>query len=249
MSAERRNQGDRRGAASANLGIAVTKFVACVLTGSSSMLAESIHSVADSGNQALLLLGGKRAQREATPQHPFGYGRERYIYAFIVADRAVQRRWPVRALRGLPQAPAPASRSRAGSGCRSPCWSSRSGWRRFSFRTAIEESNQVRGKPSWVELRPPRQGPGAAGRAARGPRRAARPGLRAVRRRADPDHRRRHLGRHRHRGDRHAAGGHRDHPGDRDQEPAARRGRHARGRAPRSRRPSWPATASSGSST
>ena len=49
------------------------------------MLAESIHSVADSGNQALLLLGGKRAQREATPQHPFGYGRERYIYAFIVS--------------------------------------------------------------------------------------------------------------------------------------------------------------------
>ena len=49
------------------------------------MLAESIHSVADSGNQALLLLGGKRAQRKATPQHPFGYGRERYIYAFIVS--------------------------------------------------------------------------------------------------------------------------------------------------------------------
>ena len=69
----------------ANLGIAVTKFVAWLLTGSSSMLAESIHSVADSGNQALLLLGGKRAQRQATPQHPFGYGRERYIYAFIVS--------------------------------------------------------------------------------------------------------------------------------------------------------------------
>ncbi|PSK97766.1 cation diffusion facilitator family transporter [Murinocardiopsis flavida] len=69
----------------ANLGIAVTKFVAYVLTGSSSMLAESIHSVADSGNQALLLLGGKRARRGATPDHPFGYGRERYIYAFIVA--------------------------------------------------------------------------------------------------------------------------------------------------------------------
>src|SRR5687768_3910993 len=69
----------------ANLGIAATKFVAWLLTSSSSMLAESIHSVADSGNQALLLLGGKRAQREATPQHPFGYGRERYIYAFIVS--------------------------------------------------------------------------------------------------------------------------------------------------------------------
>ena len=69
----------------ANIGIAVTKFIAFALTGSSSMLAESIHSVADSGNQGLLLLGGKRASREATPQHPFGFGRERYIYAFIVA--------------------------------------------------------------------------------------------------------------------------------------------------------------------
>src|SRR5687768_12160815 len=69
----------------ANLGIAVTKFIAFFLTGSSSMLAEGIHSVADSGNQALLLLGGKRAQRKATSQHPFGYGRERYVYAFIVS--------------------------------------------------------------------------------------------------------------------------------------------------------------------
>ena len=72
-------------ALTANLGIAATKFLAFVLTGSSAMLAESIHSVADSGNQALLLVGGRRARREATPQHPFGFGRERYIYAFIVA--------------------------------------------------------------------------------------------------------------------------------------------------------------------
>src|SRR3954463_5881793 len=69
----------------ANLGIAVAKFVAFVVTGASSMLAEAIHSVADSGNQVLLLVGGRRAQREATPQHPFGYGRDRYIYAFIVS--------------------------------------------------------------------------------------------------------------------------------------------------------------------
>ncbi|MEU8798370.1 cation diffusion facilitator family transporter [Spirillospora sp. NPDC048819] len=69
----------------ANLGIAATKFVAFALTGSSSMLAEAIHSVADSSNQALLLIGGKRAARHATEEHPFGYGRERYIYAFIVA--------------------------------------------------------------------------------------------------------------------------------------------------------------------
>ncbi len=69
----------------ANLGIAVTKFVAFLLSGSSSMLAESVHSLADSGNQVLLLIGGKRAARAATPDHPFGYGRERYVYAFLVS--------------------------------------------------------------------------------------------------------------------------------------------------------------------
>jgi cation diffusion facilitator family transporter len=69
----------------ANLGIAVLKFAAFVLTRSSSMLAEAIHSLADSGNQVLLLLGGRRARREATEEHPFGYGRERYVYAFIVS--------------------------------------------------------------------------------------------------------------------------------------------------------------------
>jgi cation diffusion facilitator family transporter len=69
----------------ANLGIAVAKALAFLLTGSSSMLAESIHSVADSGNQGLLLIGGRRARRAASAEHPFGYGRERYVYAFIVA--------------------------------------------------------------------------------------------------------------------------------------------------------------------
>jgi cation diffusion facilitator family transporter len=72
-------------ALAANSGIAVTKFVAFALTGASSMLAEGIHSVADSGNQGLLLLGGKRSQRAATEEHPFGYGRERYVYSFLVA--------------------------------------------------------------------------------------------------------------------------------------------------------------------
>jgi cation diffusion facilitator family transporter len=72
-------------ALSANLGIATAKFIAFLVTGASSMLAEAIHSVADSGNQVLLLVGGRRARRTATPEHPFGYGRDRYIYAFIVA--------------------------------------------------------------------------------------------------------------------------------------------------------------------
>jgi cation diffusion facilitator family transporter len=69
----------------ANTGIALTKFVAFALARNSSMLAEAIHSCADAGNQLLLLLGGKRAKRAATPEHPFGYGRERYVYSFIVA--------------------------------------------------------------------------------------------------------------------------------------------------------------------
>ncbi len=72
-------------ALAANLGIAITKFVAYLLTHSSSMLAESVHSLADSGNQVLLLVGGRRASREADEQHPFGYGRARYLYAFVVS--------------------------------------------------------------------------------------------------------------------------------------------------------------------
>ncbi|MFN2496929.1 MAG: cation diffusion facilitator family transporter [Pseudonocardiaceae bacterium] len=69
----------------ANAGIAVAKFIGYGITGSSSMLAEGVHSVADTSNQALLLLGQKRARREATAEHPFGYGRDRYFYAFVVA--------------------------------------------------------------------------------------------------------------------------------------------------------------------
>jgi cation diffusion facilitator family transporter len=69
----------------ANLGIAVIKFVAFAITGSSSMLAEGVHSVVDSGNQGLLLRGGRSARRAATPEHPFGFGRDRYVYGFLVA--------------------------------------------------------------------------------------------------------------------------------------------------------------------
>jgi cation diffusion facilitator family transporter len=69
----------------ANLGIAVAKFAGFLITASSSLLAESIHSVADTGNQALLLLGGSKSRKAATEAHPFGYGRERYFWAFVVA--------------------------------------------------------------------------------------------------------------------------------------------------------------------
>lgn len=72
-------------ALAANLGIAVTKIIAWLLTGMSSMLAEGIHSAADSGNQILLLIGGKKAQKDADEDHPFGYGRERYLAGFVVS--------------------------------------------------------------------------------------------------------------------------------------------------------------------
>jgi cation diffusion facilitator family transporter len=142
----------------ANLGIAATKFVAWLLTLSSSMLAESIHSVADSGNQALLLLGGRRAQRRATPQHPFGYGRERYIYAFIVSIVL----FSVGGLFALYEAYHKYEEVHAGH--EDELLTGGLGWvpllvlslaivmESFSFRTAIVESNHARGDRSWVQF-------------------------------------------------------------------------------------------------
>lgn len=139
-------------ALAANLTIALFKFVAWLLTQSSSMLAEAIHSVADSGNQVLLLVGGKRSQRQASPEHPFGFGRERYIYAFIVSiilfsvgglfalyeayekfkdPHGIEGRWwwvPLAVLVGAIIAEG------------------------LSFRTAIRESNHVRGTTGWVQF-------------------------------------------------------------------------------------------------
>ncbi|MEV0715798.1 cation diffusion facilitator family transporter [Asanoa sp. NPDC050611] len=135
----------------ANLGIAVTKFLAFVLTGSSSMLAEAIHSVADSGNQALLLLGGRRATRKATPEHPFGYGRERYIYAFIVSIIL----FSVGGLFALYEA---WHKYQDPHGIDEWQWVPITvlviaiGLESFSLRTAIHESNTVRGKASWVSF-------------------------------------------------------------------------------------------------
>lgn len=136
----------------ANLAIAVLKFVAFVLTMSSSMLAEAIHSVADSGNQLLLLLGGKRAQRAASPEHPFGYGRERYIYAFIVSIVL----FSVGGLFALYESWEKFQHPHAIEG---DFW-----WvplavlfgaivaESFSFRTAIHESNPLRGEQSWIKF-------------------------------------------------------------------------------------------------
>ena len=133
----------------ANLGIGVTKFVAFALTGSSAMLAESIHSVADSGNQVLLLVGGKRSRREATEEHPFGYGRARFYYAFLVAVvlfavgglYALYEAWhkfshpePIEAWRWVPLVVLGVAMILES----------------FSLRTAVRESNHVRGRLGWA---------------------------------------------------------------------------------------------------
>lgn len=138
-------------ALAANLGIAVTKFVAYLLTHSSSMLAESVHSLADSGNQALLLVGGKRARREADAQHPFGYGRERYIYAFIVSIVLFS-------LGGLFALYEAYHKFSDPHGIDSWHWVpvvvlvAAIGMEGFSFRTAVHESNLVRGKQTWSQF-------------------------------------------------------------------------------------------------
>lgn len=138
-------------ALAANLGIAITKFIAYLLTHSSSMLAEGVHSLADSGNQILLLVGGKRARRAADEEHPFGYGRERYLYAFIVSIVlfslgglfALYEAWhkwadphPIESWHWVPVVVLLVAITLES----------------FSFRTAIHESNQVRGTQSWVSF-------------------------------------------------------------------------------------------------
>ncbi|MFF5568567.1 cation diffusion facilitator family transporter [Streptomyces sp. NPDC012623] len=134
----------------ANLAIAVAKFVAFAFSGSSSMLAEGVHSLADSGNQGLLLLGGKKAKREATPEHPFGYGRERYIYAFLVSIVLFSVGGMFAIYEGYEKIKEPHAIE---------SWYWPVGVLVFaiiaesvSFRTAIKESNVTRGTQSWKEF-------------------------------------------------------------------------------------------------
>ncbi|NHA67976.1 cation diffusion facilitator family transporter [Phycicoccus flavus] len=142
----------------ANLGVAVTKFVAFLLTGFSSMLAESIHSVADTGNQLLLLLGSRRASREATLEHPFGYGQQRYVYSFLVAIML----FVIGGLFALYEA-YEKIHSALGETGYDP-FESRWWWvplavvvaamvmEGFSLRTAVRQSNKIRGRRSWLRF-------------------------------------------------------------------------------------------------
>jgi cation diffusion facilitator family transporter len=139
----------------ANIGIAVTKFIAWVLTQASSMLAESIHSVADASNQVLLLVGRKRSNRAPTEEHQFGFGRERYVYAFIVAVVL----FTVGGLFALYEAYH--KYHELHSGAENELLTSQWWWvplvvltvaivmESFSLRTAVRESNHVRGERSW----------------------------------------------------------------------------------------------------
>lgn len=134
----------------ANAGIAVTKFIAWFFSGSASMLAEGVHSVADAGNQLLLLLGGRKARRAADGEHPFGYGRERYVYAFVVSIILFSVGGVFSIYEGINKLQHPHELE---------MW-----WlplvvltvaialESFSLRTAVRESNLVRGSQSWVQF-------------------------------------------------------------------------------------------------
>jgi cation diffusion facilitator family transporter len=137
----------------ANMGIALAKFIAWFLSGSASMLAEAIHSVADSGNQLLLMLGGRKAKKMADRDHPFGYGRERYVYAFVVSIILFSVGGLFAIYEGVEKLTHP-------HGLDEQWWwlpivvlVVAIGLESFSLRTAVRESNHVRGRgQSWVSF-------------------------------------------------------------------------------------------------
>lgn len=132
----------------ANLGIAIAKFVGFVFTMSSSMLAESVHSMADTGNQVLLLLGGKRAGRAPTPHHQFGFGRERYFWAFVVSIVLFTLGSAFAVFEGIEKILHPHQ-------LESPGWaigilSVALVLEAFSFRTAVHEARPHKGRSTWT---------------------------------------------------------------------------------------------------
>ncbi len=134
----------------ANLGIAAIKFVAFAFTGSASMLAEGVHSVVDSGNQGLLLVGAHSARRRATAEHPFGYGRDRYVYGFLVALMLFSAGGLFALFEGVQKirhphhldSPAVAIAVLVVAICLEG----------FSLRTAVAESREPKGSQSWVQF-------------------------------------------------------------------------------------------------
>ena len=131
----------------ANAGIAVSKFIGFLITGSSSMLAESVHSVADTSNQGLLLLGQKTSQRRATKAHPFGYGRDRYFWSFVVALLLFSLGSVFALYEGIHKLthPEPLTSPFVAVGILVVAIVLET----FSFRTAIVESNKIKGDASW----------------------------------------------------------------------------------------------------
>ena len=134
----------------ANLGIAVAKFVGFGITGSASMLAESIHSVADSGNQGLLLFGSRRARRAADAGRPFGYGRERYFWAFIVALVLFALGGAFAVLEGISKIRHPHEVESAAVAVVILVLAI--ALETYSFRTAIAEARKVKGTATWWQF-------------------------------------------------------------------------------------------------
>jgi cation diffusion facilitator family transporter len=134
----------------ANAGIAIAKFIGYLITGSSSMLAEAVHSVADTSNQGLLLLGGRTARRAATQEHPFGYGRDRYFYSFIVALLLFSLGSVFAIYEGIHKLEAhePLTSPIVAVGILVVAI----GLETFSFRTAIHESRPLKGSGSWWQF-------------------------------------------------------------------------------------------------
>jgi cation diffusion facilitator family transporter len=131
----------------ANAGIAIAKFIGYLITGSSSMLAEAVHSVADTSNQGLLLLGGRTARRAATQEHPFGYGRDRYFYSFVVALLLFSLGSVFALYEGIHKVQHPEPLSSAIVAI--VILVVAIGLESYSFRTAIVESAKIKGEVSW----------------------------------------------------------------------------------------------------
>lgn len=134
----------------ANAGIAAAKFVGFLVTGSSSMLAESVHSLADTSNQGLLLLGKKTSQRVATRNHPFGFGRDRYFYSFVVALMLFTLGSVFALYEGIHKLEEPEALT-------SPIVAViilvvAIGLESYSFMTAIKESREIKGDATWWQF-------------------------------------------------------------------------------------------------